>query len=161
MKFLTLLLILSTPSFARDLGPGHGAGPAHPSAFICQQEGGKSVGLYVKNLGEAEGCYLGQSLFSPMSLYYFKKVKVSNVYDIFMNPPEVPSEARKSPEKYCRAIGGVVEEAQLTPDLKKVVAICQYAVKATGQRSAIGLVTLFRGAKDPRNAALVNLLERK
>jgi len=154
---LVLAFITSSSAFAAErMGPGHGVGPAHPSAYLCSSLKGKTINVYT-DAGEFSICRLELAEVSTMGLWYSLKVGIEKADAVFLEHPEAQGPAARNPEDYCRFVGGRVEVVMIRRESGKIKT-CLF--DTDGDRSRIGLNTLFRGPSHPGNAQLAKLLQK-
>lgn len=158
MKHLLIALtLLATPALgAMREGPGHGSGPAHPSAFLCQELGGKTLFATAPN-GTIHECQLGEAKISPMSLWMFSKGHVELSVKAYLAHP-MPRPGVMGPAAYCRQLGGE-PRSMISYDGKLRSDSCVF--NENGHLSTIDQRTLLNGPRYAGNAWLTRLLTNK
>lgn len=152
LSLLCLFVMVASSSHAM-VGPGHGSGPAHPSAFLCDQLKGEQVFASAPD-GTIEYCTLDEAKVSSMSLWFSLNGELELAMQTYLAHP-IPLQPANTAEEYCRAVGG---EPQTLIGYDTSIRSDECIFNEGGHLSMIGQETLFRGPRYRGNLRLTELL---
>jgi len=149
---LALLLVTLAHAKAED-GPGHGSGPAHPSAFLCEKLGVPKVSADGPE-GSFNYCILDEAKMNSMSLWISLNGHMELAANTYLTHPVPPPEIRNA-AAYCTFVGG---EPHTFISYDRLVRADECIFNEKGHRSSIDQLTLFRGPHYSGNQRLTQLL---